>query len=254
MNTPAPPTPATPGSLLEPYDLYMLCMSIVAIALLIVDSLTRASPAVTAVLDIADTAVCVVFMLDFIRSFRRAPDRTRYFVRGGWLDLISSIPTIGVLRLARLTRIARVIRLLRAVRSLRAIGQIVTRHRRQSALLAATMVSGLFLLFASVAVLQFEQSPESNIRTASDAIWWAFATITTVGYGDRYPLSMEGRVVAGMLMVAGVGLFGALSGLVASWFLHGDSQQQEAESIESLRSEVKRLADMLERRGAVPHE
>ena len=59
----------------------------------------------------------------------------------------------------------------------------------------------------------------ANIQTPGDALWWAMTTITTVGYGDRYPVTPEGRVVAAMLMTVGVGCFGVFTGLVASWFL-----------------------------------
>lgn len=61
-----------------------------------------------------------------------------------------------------------------------------------------------------------ETAPESNIKTAEDAIWWAFVTITTVGYGDRFPVTTEGRIIAALLMTAGVGLFGTFTGFIAS--------------------------------------
>ena len=67
--------------------------------------------------------------------------------------------------------------------------------------------------------MSFEDVPEANIKGVEDAIWWAFVTITTVGYGDRFPVTSEGRLIGALLMTAGVGLFGTFSGFVASWFL-----------------------------------
>jgi voltage-gated potassium channel len=90
-------------------------------------------------------------------------------------------------------------------------------------------VSLLLVVFASVAILQFEQVQGANITTAQDAVWWAVVTLTTVGYGDRYPITGEGRAVATLLMVAGVGLFGTFSGYVASWFLVPGKERQESE-------------------------
>src|SRR3972149_6773059 len=68
-------------------------------------------------------------------------------------------------------------------------------------------------------VLHFEDVPEANIKGPEDAVWWAFVTMTTVGYGDRFPVTSEGRLAGALLMVAGVGLFGTFSGFVAAWFL-----------------------------------
>ena len=84
----------------------------------------------------------------------------------------------------------------------------------------------LLVIFSSIAILQVEDDPTSNIKTAEDAIWWAYVTITTVGYGDKYPITTEGRLIAGILMTAGVGLFGTFTAYVASWFV-ADKKQNE---------------------------
>ncbi len=94
-----------------------------------------------------------------------------------------------------------------------------------------------------------EGEPHSNIRTAEDAIWWSITTITTVGYGDKYPVTTEGRLIAALLMGAGVGLFGVLSGLLASWFMEGDkAAEQRVEAIgdiKALAEEVRQLRAQL---------
>jgi voltage-gated potassium channel len=228
-----------------PYDFYILVVSVLSIVLLGIDAALVLSPATHDVLGFVDAFLCVLFFFDFLRSFAKAPDRARYFMRAGWLDLASSVPAVDLLRLGRIARVFRVIRLARAVRAARTIGQIVSRHRAESALAAAGTVSILLTVFASIAILQFEHDPESNILTAGDALWWAFATVTTVGYGDRFPVTLEGRIVAAVLMAVGVGLFGTLSGLVASWFLHPDSEA-EVDQLEVLTAEVRRLARLVE--------
>ncbi len=229
----------------RPYELYMLVLSVVSLIVLAADTLWSFNPQTHAVLSYSDTLLCVFFMGDFVRSVVRAPDRGRYLLRSGWLDLLSSIPTVGILRLGRLSRIARIIRLFRAMRSFRAIGLTLSRHKRESALLAAGTVCLLMTIFASVAILQFEQHPDSNIRTAGDAIWWAFATVTTVGYGDHFPVTLEGRLTAAMLMAAGVGLFGTLSGLVASWFLH-ERDEEDSGQLAALTAEVVSIRRLIE--------
>lgn len=98
---------------------------------------------------------------------------------------------------------------------------------------------------ASISILQVETAPESNIRTADDALWWALSTITTVGYGDRYPVTSEGRVVAAFLMCAGVGLFGMFSGFLASWFISPQASNDAGE-VEALRKEIRSLRECVE--------
>jgi voltage-gated potassium channel len=101
---------------------------------------------------------------------------------------------------------------------------LIVSQRRESAFLASLLLALLLVVSCSIAILQFEIPAGGNIASAEDAIWWAITTLTTVGYGDRYPVTSEGRLVAVFLMVSGVGLFGTVSGLVASWFVSPGGQ------------------------------
>ena len=153
--------------------------------------------------------------MDFFVSVRRAPDRWKYLITWGWLDLLSSVPTIDVVRWGRAARVVRVFRVLRGLRATKIVSGLILHRRAENTFLAASLIAMLLIIFCSVAALHFEVDPDSNIKTAEDAIWWAFATIATVGYGDRYPVTSEGRFVAAILMSAGVGLFGTFSGFLA---------------------------------------
>lgn len=102
--------------------------------------------------------------------------------------------------------------------------------RRKTGLASLLVSTFLVVSFASASILLVESSPESNIHTAEDALWWAMTTITTVGYGDLYPVTNAGRLIASLSMLFGIGLFGALSGIAASFFLgngSGDKPDQE---------------------------
>jgi voltage-gated potassium channel len=225
----------------------MLTLCIYALAILAVQRIAHLEPSTQSVLDYADYVVCAFFLLDFFISLWKAPNRWRYFAAWGWLDLFSSIPTMDVARWGRAARVLRVFRVLRGLRATKILASLVIRRRAEGTFLAASLVALLLVTFCSIAVLHFETEPESNIKTAEDAVWWAFATITTVGYGDRYPVTGEGRFIAGILMAAGVGLFGTFSGFLAAWFLGSASETKPPDSeLARLQEEVTALRRALE--------
>jgi voltage-gated potassium channel len=103
----------------------------------------------------------------------------------------------------------------------------------------------LLVVVSSIAILQFEALPNANIKTAEDALWWAISTLTAGGSADRFPITSAGRIVATLLMIAGVALLGVLSGFVASWFLKPAEAARESDLAE-LAAEVRALRARLE--------
>jgi voltage-gated potassium channel len=229
------------------YQLVMLALSVFALVIIVLEGVYRADAEVEKLLDYADNAVCAAFFVDFLVSLARAPRKWRYLATWGWLDLISSVPTLDVARWGRLARIARVTRVLRALRASRMLSEILLRKRGQSVALAAALLAIFLVIGSSVAILRFEDVSGSNIRTAADAVWWTFATITTVGYGDHFPITGEGRLTAAILMTAGVGLFGVFSAALAAWFIAPGEKAIDAE-ITALRSEIAALRELIEQR------
>lgn len=92
---------------------------------------------------------------------------------------------------------------------------------------AVSIITVLIIIFSSISILMVETTPESNIKTADDAMWWTFETITTVGYGDKYPVTGEGRLIGVVVMVSGVGLFGTYTAYIASLFLDVAKKEEE---------------------------
>jgi voltage-gated potassium channel len=169
-------------------------------------------------LGIVDNLICIVFLADFGGRFYKAENKV-VFMKWGWIDLVSSIPTFDFLRVGRGLRLVRLIRILRAFKSTKHLVEHVFKDRTKGALTSAAIIAVLMILFSSVSILQVEVDPLSNIRTAEDALWWSYVTITTVGYGDLYPVTSEGRIIAAALMTVGVGLFGTFTAFLASWFV-----------------------------------
>jgi voltage-gated potassium channel len=103
-----------------------------------------------------------------------------------------------------------------------------------------------------VAILSAERgNPDANITTAVDALWWSYVTMTTVGYGDFYPVSTEGRLIAAVLMMAGVGLFGTFTGFVTSWFIE-DTEEDQTEALIAIQKELTFLRKQMEMHGVLP--
>jgi voltage-gated potassium channel len=232
----------------------MLILSVLAIVATAVEVVLPLSPDAKKIVEFADTVVCILFLLDFVAMLFRAKNRLRYMYTWGWLDLVSSIPAVNVLRWGRLARVARILRVLRTIRSARVLTSFIYERRAQSTLLAALLATIILVTAGAVSILYFEQSAEANIRTAEDSIWWAVGTVTTVGYGDRYPVTTEGRMVAAFLMAAGVGLFGTLSGSVAAWFLSPGKGEPQVD-LKAIQDEIRELRDALAARdnmGKVP--
>jgi len=184
-----------------------------------------------------DNLICIVFLGDFVYNLTGSRPRREYFLhQRGWLDLLGSIPSLGILRLtallrlARLSRLARIMRLLGGQKKGELIKDVVD-NRGQYALFITLLLIMLVLTTSSVLILQFEsRSPDANITTGGDALWWAFVTITTVGYGDFFPVTPLGRTTAVFVMFAGVGIIGALASLLASLLVSPPPPADEAEA------------------------
>lgn len=207
-------------------NLLILLLSFYVLIALLIDTIFKLPPETSKLLNYIDNIICAVFLFDFIVRFKKAESKLA-FMKWGWIDLIASIPTFDFMRAGRLLRIIRLIRLIRAFRSTKHIVEHVFKNKIQGTLTSVAIIAVLMLLFSSVAILQFETDPNSNIKTAEDAIWWSYVTITTVGYGDKYPVTTEGRIIAVILMTVGVGLFGTFTAFVSSWFVKSNEQTLE---------------------------
>ena len=245
MGTQVTTAPLPVHTRVRPYQLFVLALCVYALLILAVEIIVPLKPETRRVLDYTDIGVCILFFFDFILSVVRAPNHWHYLIRWGWIDLLSSIPAVHFLRIGRVARIVRVVRLLRGFRATRILASFVLDRRAESAFLAAALVTLLTLAFSAIAILHCESVPESNIKSPEDAVWWAMATITTVGYGDRFPVTTEGRFIGALLMVVGVGLFGTLAGFIASWFLQPSAGRQDSE-IKELRNSVDRLTHLVQ--------
>lgn len=213
-------------------NILVLVLSVYVLAALLLDTIFKLPTEVSKVLDLVDNCICVFFLFEFSVRFYQADNKLK-FMRWGWIDLISSIPTFDYLRAGRALRLIRLLRVLRAFRSTKHLVNHIYKSKTQGAFTTVSVIAVLMVIFSAIAILQVEDAPNSNIKTAEDAIWWAYVTITTVGYGDIYPVTTEGRIIAAILMTVGVGLFGTFTAFLASFFVADRQQEQTKKTDET---------------------
>jgi voltage-gated potassium channel len=191
-------------------SLILSFLSLIVISSLLFVPLDHASRTMLITLD---TIICALFLFQLSLDLFRSKHRLQY-LKEHWIDFVASIPIIEPIRYARIFHILRIFRLLRSSQSV--LKQI--QSNRKEATIASILVLMVTLIsLGSVFMLVFEgQNPNANIQTAGDAIWWAFVTISTVGYGDHYPITVAGKVLAVFIIISGVGIFGMISGLITS--------------------------------------
>ena len=200
------------------FNILILVLSLYVLLSLLISTVFQLSGELSILLNYIDNVICIVFLIDFSIRFKNSENKLE-FMKWGWIDLVASIPSVDFLRAGRLLRLIRLLRVFRALKSTKLIYEHINRNKRQSALTSVALISFLMIVFSSIAILQFEKDIISNIKTADDAIWWSYVTITTVGYGDKFPITTEGRIIGAILMTTGVGIFGTFTALVSSWFI-----------------------------------
>lgn len=186
-------------------------------------------------------ATWVLFALDYVIRFGLAVDRWR-FIRSNLLDLaVIALPLLRPLRLLRLVML------------LDALNRHAGGSLRGRVAVYVAGATSLVLFVAALAVLEAERGAEdANIATFSDALWWGMTTITTVGYGDRFPVTSTGRLVAAGLMLAGIALLGVVTASLASWLVERVQQVEEQSQavtrrdIAALSAELVALRDALD--------
>jgi len=209
------------------YELFIGALSVLSLLNLVILYLIP-SPDLSAVIWIMDGLLSLIFMTDFLYRLFTADSKSGYVLRQmGWADFLASLPA-PQLKLLRIFRLVRVYRLGKEYGGARMIKEFFA-NRGGSALLSLIFIMMLILEFGGLAMLYVEsQVPEANITTASDAVWYVYVTITTVGYGDQYPVSNTGRLLGTLIMTIGVGLFGTITAFLANVFIApaGDEEDE----------------------------
>jgi voltage-gated potassium channel len=228
------------------YEIFIILVSILSVINLIVSWIPGIDPDSIRVLEVINFFLTIIFLSDFLFRLFTAVSKRHYFFRDwGWADLLASIPA---LRILRLFRIFKAYRLLKKYGGRNILSKL-KKHRAESVLFIVIFCVMLVIESGAFLVLMAERSaPNANILTASDAMWWVYVTITTVGYGDHFPVTNAGRLVGIMVMTMGVGLFGTLAGFIANKLLAPDNPDDKGSggAEGTGRNELSEIRDSLQ--------
>jgi voltage-gated potassium channel len=181
-----------------------------------------------------------LFVVDYVVRLALASNRGRFFIHNIFDLLVVALPLLRPLRLLRLLTLLHVLNR-HVAGSLR--GKVVT---------YVVGATGLVLFIASLAILEAERGkPGANIETFGDALWWSASTVTTVGYGDQFPVTASGRLVAITLMLCGIALIGVVTATFASWLLDKVKEVEESTQAATRRDIQELTREVAELRAAL---
>ena len=225
------------------WETFMAALSILTVvnALIILYPGPDSTDGVAAIIQVALTPF---FAADFLARLFQAESKIGYMLKGlGWADLLSALFFYGM----RLFRVFSIYRFFRYVwrKDRHETLMKLASQRSEGTLLSLILLTIVSVMSASIYVLKAEAAnPEANIKTAGEALWWAYVTVTTVGYGDFAPVTTGGRLVAMLLMSIGVGLIGVAAAYLSNWFLkERPKRRREKLNIDDSILEMRKLIE-----------
>ncbi|MDX1489035.1 MAG: ion transporter [Acidiferrobacterales bacterium] len=205
------------------FDLIIQFLIVVSLITFCIETLPDLTPRTLRVLNAVELFTVAIFTLEYLLRLYVAEHKARFiFSFYGLVDLLAVLPfyiasgvdlrSIRVLRLFRLFRIFKLFRYSKAIRRFRRAFGVVREE------LVIFLMACLFLIFiASVGIYYFERSAQpEEFKSIFHSMWWAVATLTTVGYGDVYPVTAGGRIFTFLILMIGLGIIAVPTGLIAS--------------------------------------
>lgn len=200
------------------YQIFMLTMSVYILCALTLEIFIVEDDEIKSVLSRIDLMVCFFFLLDFFVNLFLAESKRKY-LKWGWIDLVASIPTLDTLRWGRLAKVVRIIRFLRSLKSVKEIYQAVKVSRMQSITVFVFLISFLSFTVCSSLILHFEREVNTDLNTASDALWWAFLNIMNAKVSVTLALTNAGQIMTLLLNKIGLLIFAYFNGIIISWLV-----------------------------------
>lgn len=223
----------------------LLFLSLYVVAELYISSTIDYSPEVRLILERIDFVICILFLYEFFTGIYRAESRWQYF-KVHWIDLISSIPTVGALRAGRLVRI---IRILRVLRSAKFVINYFNKNSSVNTFKNLMIGSVMVILLFTLSFYHLEKDVNPNITTIGDSLWWTTITTITVGFlQDIPPVTIEGKIFSVVLILLGMVIFSTLTGTITDLFIEDEDIVAKLDEVSAKMDDVdKKLADLNEK-------
>lgn len=206
-------------------DLVMFVLAILSILLLILEETTSLSHLQVKMIHDADFTIAMIFSVEYLVRFIQAPFKFKFFSKT-WYELVASIPiTNQTYRIFRVLRLFRILKVINPQQSITPSYNIKNAFKQfqyfqeKTRILQIITTAIVLILFASYAFYFFEGNINPKIHSLFDCVWWAMVSVTTIGYGDIYPVTFAGRIIAMLLMIFGIGIVAAISLSIANYYI-----------------------------------
>lgn len=234
---------------LTPWEIVLFLLSVYVVAELYVSSLVSYSARTKEIILIADTVICALFLFEFFRGLIRSKDKWSY-LKSNWIDFVSSIPMIGILRVGRVVKI---IRVLRAIRSGKVIFSVFSRNSPIKTLKNLAAVILVLIIIFSLSINQLEKGENPFFESIGNSVWWTVNTTISFGFfQDISPVTPEGRIISLILILLGMMLFGTFISTVTDYYVKEEKIEDEVATLQKMIGELTQKIDELNARIGPP--
>lgn len=209
-------------------DIPLIALALGSLPILLLELVSeRLSQTDRTFITVVNVVVFVAFAVDYVVELFLAGNR-RIYIRREWASLLvassQGVALLHALEIFGATRVFRAVRPITFIWRLLAIGTAESREvratfRERAVTVAVTVASFVWLTSAAAFTIAEDVGDGRRVDSFGDALWWSASTISTVGYGEIYPVTVIGRIIAVLTMVVGVSTFGVITAKLASWML-----------------------------------
>lgn len=228
------------------YNITMAMLSLIVAIILILELTINLNKTTLNIFYTIDFFIWIIFVIDYFKRLYKSRNKKK-FIKRHIVDLISIIPlytifavfrTFNILKISRVSRIAnisKVVRIFGVFKKSKTNFDIFIKTNNFN----YTLLIGLLVLIVASILMTFIEKIDFF-----DSLWWSIVTVTTVGYGDIYPKTILGKIVATILMFMGIGLIGSLTSTISTYFINKESKKSKEDyKTKVLKDSIKSLQD-----------